>query len=124
MAQRNEFGRSCQSAREVLGITLLEFARKVGVSPSFVCALEMGIKPAPEGYLDKAASILRLDENAKRRLSARELRSREHFRIDHATLHEANLIAAFIENRGSLDLDRLRKATEVLQGSFNFEADQ
>jgi len=124
MSTRTEFGRSCQSSREFKGMSLLAFAKAIGVSPSFVCAVEIGEKPAPEGYVGKAAQALGLDERAGKRLRERELRSRNSFKIDDVRYDEAQLLAAFIENRHHLSKESLQAATKTLQFLFDFSEGQ
>jgi transcriptional regulator with XRE-family HTH domain len=121
MSHRTEFGRSCQSAREVRGLSLLSFAKLIGVSPSFVCAIETGEKSAPDTYVEKAVQVLGLDQRASSRLKERELRSRHTFRIEDVKPAEARLLAAFIENRHQLTEQDLQAATQKLQLTFDFQ---
>ena len=120
MNKRTEFGHSCQSGREVRGISLLAFSKAIGWSPSFICAVEVGEKPAPDGYVDAVANALGLDERSANRLRTRELRSRHSFRFDDVEPEEAQLLAAFVANRQSLSKENLAAATKLLQLSFDF----
>lgn len=120
MTKRTEFGHSCQSGREVRGISLLTFSKAIGWSPSFVCAVETGEKPAPEGYVDRVAEALGLDARATSRMRERELRSRHSFRFDDVAPEEAQLLAAFVANRQNLSKENLVAATKALQLGFEF----
>lgn len=120
MSKRTEFGLSCQSGREIRRISLLAFSRAIGWSPSFVCAVEVGEKPAPDGYVDKVVEVFDLDERSAKRMRERELRSRHSFRFDDVGPEEAQLLAAFVANRQNLSKESLIAATKVLQLSFDF----
>jgi transcriptional regulator with XRE-family HTH domain len=120
MTNRTDFGRACQTFREHLGMPLLRFAESLGVSPSFVCAVEIGQKNAPDGYVEKAIQTLGLDASAAERLKNRELRSRASFKIENVNPQEAQLLAAFISNRSSLGARQIEAATVALQQSFDF----
>jgi hypothetical protein len=120
MTKRTEFGHSCQSSREARRISLLAFSRAIGWSPSFICAVEMGEKPAPDGYVEQVAIALGLDERAAKRMRDRELRSRHSFRFDDVEPEEAQLLAAFVANRQNLSKESLAAATKALQLSFEF----
>lgn len=54
------FGEFVRQRREALGISQKDFAGQVKISPAYLSDIEKGNRPAPEKFLEKFASVLRI----------------------------------------------------------------
>ena len=65
----NAFGCFLTQKRKERGITLREFARRVGVSPEYICNIEKSRRAAPaQEILEKISSVLMLSKDDNERM--------------------------------------------------------
>lgn len=62
------FGKELRKMRIDHGEVLKDMAEKLGVSPSFISAVETGRKNVPAGWIDQIADTYSLDETKVKRL--------------------------------------------------------
>jgi len=113
-AQRTEFGRANSVYRRDANLKLRQVAEYLKVSPAFLTNVEVGRKAIPEEWFEKLSKLYRLDPLQKRMLRHAGLVSQRRFVIEVGSEKEAELLAAFVENRGRLKEKHLKQAISKL----------
>lgn len=65
-----ELGKSLRKLRIDMGETLGDMADNLGITSSYLSAIEKGKRPAPTGLVDKVADFYSLSDDAKYELSS------------------------------------------------------
>jgi transcriptional regulator with XRE-family HTH domain len=82
---------------------LKDMADGIGVSPSFLSAIETGRKPMPEDFIERIAKWAKLDKTSRKALEDAAAISRKEFKVgvtpdmSEAELETAALLARFDE---------------------------
>jgi len=111
------FGKFCRKLRIEQGELLKEMADKLGVSASYLSAVEVGKRNVPNDWLDRLSSIYSLNasEQAELLRSIRESQSSIKFELNKMNKSDRDLVMAFArEFKGLGDEDRKK-----LQNIFN-----
>lgn len=111
---RTEFGRANSEHRRACGLKLREVAEYLKVTPAFLTNVEVGRKPVPEDWFDSLVALYKLDILQKSMLRHAGFISQKRFVIEVQNEGEAELLAAFMENRECLEVDQLKMATNNL----------
>lgn len=98
-----QYGRAVRKLRIDANMTAREMAKKVGLTASFLSAVETGRKPVPADLVTKVAAALNLSEEEKTKLRQAAEKSKKEFRI-----------AA-----GKSSTDRDRELLEMFARGFN-----
>lgn len=112
--KRTEFGRANSIYRRDANLKLRQVAEYLGVSPAFLSSVEVGRKPVPNEWFEKLAELYRLDPLKKQMLKRAGLKSQKRFVIEDVTQKEAELLAAFVENRKNFEDCQLELALNEL----------
>ncbi|TPM54377.1 helix-turn-helix transcriptional regulator [Mesorhizobium sp. B2-2-4] len=64
------FGSACREIRMARKLRMIDQAKEFNCSPSFISAVETGVKQVPEGYVEKFGNWLNLDLITKKHLQA------------------------------------------------------
>ncbi|MDJ0826018.1 MAG: helix-turn-helix transcriptional regulator [Rhodobacter sp.] len=112
--ERTEFGKANSTFRRTRGLKLREVAEHLGVTPAFLTNVEVGRKSVPEEWYERLAAFYKLDKLQRSLLRHAGLKSQKRFVIEIENENEAELLAAFIENRECLGADQIQKAISDL----------
>jgi len=109
------FGRFLRKLRIDQGELLKDMAEKIGVTPSYLSAVEMGKKAVPDTWIYTLRNLYQsIDEQDLQRLA--EL-SKPEFRVEVPRGSEdlrREAVAVFARKVGTLDHDSLTKLLEVM----------
>lgn len=64
-----KFGRAVRQHRMDREMLMKDMAQRLGVSPAYLSSIESGRKPVPPGFADRIASMLHLNDAARRELN-------------------------------------------------------
>lgn len=59
---RLPFGEYVKQSREKLKMTMRDFAKKVNISPAYLCDIEKGTRKPPVKYLEKFSEVLQITD--------------------------------------------------------------
>lgn len=111
------FGKAVRKLRIDRDLLLKDMADELGVTPTFLSAVETGRKPIPAGWLDRVATILNLNMIERRELDEAAARSAQVVRIQvpQSTSDLGRSVAAMLARSfGDLDDDKMREIKEIL----------
>jgi len=112
MAELTPFGIAVRKLRLDKGLKLLDMAEKIGVTPSFLSAIETGRKPIPGGFLTKISRSIPLSLEEISTLRKAIDRTRTEVRVNKKSEQDRELIAAFARRLDDVPaeiIDELRK---------------
>ena len=112
--KRTEFGTANSVYRRDAGLKLRQVAEYLGVTPAFLSSVEVGRKPIPEEWFDKLTKLYKLDALQCQMLRRAGLKSQKRFVINDVTPKDAELLAAFVENRKDIQNGQLELALNEL----------
>ncbi len=118
---RNDFGRANSVFRRDRNLKLRQVAEYLGVTPAFLSSVEVGRKAIPSEWNEKLVALYKLDKLQAAILKKACAVSQKRFVIEPERPKEAELLAAFVENRESLSDEQLELAIEELAGPKNEE---
>lgn len=99
------FGVAARTFRLEKGLRLLDVAEALGVTASYLSAVETGRKPLPDGFADQVARIMGLDAAETEKLKVSEDRTKKEVRLDKMPESQRALVAAFARRVDDLPAD-------------------
>jgi transcriptional regulator with XRE-family HTH domain len=112
MIRMTPFGIANRKLRLDKGLRLLDLAKKLGLSSSFISAVETGKKPIPAGYVASVIRALGLTEPEAHELQKAADRSKTVVDVDGLLGNQRELVAAFARKLDDLPpefLDEIKK---------------
>ena len=103
------FGIAIRKLRLDKGLRLLDLAEMLGLSSSFISAVETGKKPIPAGYVDSIVRALRLPAGEVDELQMAADRSRAFINVDGLKGSQRELVAAFARKLDDLPQEFLEE---------------
>lgn len=106
------FGKEIRKLRLDREMRLLDLAKSLQKTSSFVSALETGKKPIPEGYVDQVVVCMKLTKKEAEALRRAADRTKKEVSVDELAGDERELVAAFARRLDEIPhdlLERLRK---------------
>lgn len=100
------------------GEVLKDMADKLGVTVSFLSAVENGKKRMPSGWNNKICEIYSLDTDAQELLTTAIAETEESVEIDFAGIANPNkeIAVSFARKFSEFDDEELKKIREILKG--------
>ncbi len=116
-----EFGKLLRKIRIDTGELLKDMADKLGVTPSYLSAVETGKRNVPEEWPDKLAYIYNLNTSQKKELEDTAYSSKLQVKFDMNNLvdNDKNLILSFAREFKQLDTDEKDKILSILRKHNN-----
>lgn len=117
------FGKLLRKIRIDHGEILKNMADKLGVSPSFLSAVEVGRKNAPSGWSDIIADSYHLSAEQRRELKEAEHEAVVSIKIDFVNAEQMQRTAAFIFARefNSMSDETARQVIRLLNRNYHGE---
>lgn len=114
MATITQFGKTIRKMRIEKDETMMDMAKRLDVSPSFLSSVETGRKPVPDTLVEKIASTYHLADDCVSTLRQEAAESTKTYRItpdegDHA------LVAAFARKLDLLSDDQKQEIMTILR---------
>lgn len=111
-----KFGKLLRKIRIDHGEILMDMAKRLGVSPSFLSAVEVGRKSAPSGWSDTIAEQYHLSENQRQELKEAEQEAVTSVKLDFSKADQPQRTAAFVFARefGSMSEETAGQVIQLL----------
>src|SRR5262245_6994368 len=110
------FGKALRQLRLQRGLKLLDVAEALGVTSSFVSAVETGRKAIPDAFVVDLRRPLKLTADEVKELRRAADRTRKEVKVDELADDQRELVAAFARKLDNLPEELLNKIkTEVLK---------
>lgn len=118
-----KFGKLLRKIRIDHGEILKNMADRLGVSPSFLSAVEVGRKSAPTGWSDIITDSYHLSEEQRKELREAEQEAVVSVKIDFANSEQPQRTAAFVFARqfGSMSDETAKQVIQLLSRSGHKE---
>ena len=100
-----ELGKRLRKLRIDMGETLGDMADRLGITSSYLSAIEKGKRPAPPGLVDKVAELYSLSDVAKHELSAAADKTLKSVKVELDGASDSKRDAALCFARSFDDLD-------------------
>jgi len=112
-----EFGKMCRKIRIDNNELLADMAEKVGVSASFLSAIENGKKNIPDSLQTNLVDVYSLDESTALALKKAAENSVNQIKIEMKSLcqNDRDLVMAFARNFENLDEEDRKKILKLLR---------
>ena len=114
---RTEFGKANSVYRRDANLKLRQVAEYLGVSPAFLTNVEVGKKSVPEEWPERLSKLYKLDPLQGKMLQRAALVSKKRFVIEVNNEKEAELLAAFVQNRNRFENGQIDKAINDLSAN-------
>lgn len=110
------FGKLLRKIRIDHGEILMDMATRLGVSPSFLSAVEIGRKSAPSGWSDIIAEQYRLSEEQRQELKEAGREAVTSVKLDFSKADQPQRAAAFVFARefGSMSEETANQVVQLL----------
>jgi HTH-type transcriptional regulator, competence development regulator len=109
------YGKIIRKIRIDAECTLRDMAKKVGVTPAFLSAIETGAKAVPVNLIEKISQIFGLDAATKAELKTAAEQSRKEYKISPAQ-RDRELVAMFARQFDKIDEDQKARIKRILEG--------
>lgn len=100
-----ELGKSLRKLRIDVGETLGDMAERLGITSSYLSAIEKGKRPAPSGLIDKVADLYSLSDDARGSLAAAADKTLKSVKVELEGASDSKRDAALCFARSFDDLD-------------------
>lgn len=112
-----EFGKICRKLRIDANELLGDMAEKLGVSASFLSAVENGKKPVPDEWVDLITMIYSLELEEKNKLKEAALDTVKMIKIQASEMSngDKDLVLSFARGLSKLDNDSKEKILKLLK---------
>lgn len=116
-----ELARELRKLRIDEGITLMEMAKKLGISSAFLSAVENGKKRIPDRFLEQLATAYPAVSMNKKRFEVLINSARQEVRMElkGASIKDVELATALARSFGELTLKQKQQLLETLKGKAN-----
>lgn len=110
------FGKFCRKLRIDRGELLKDMAEKLGVTPSFLSAVETGIKNVPKDWFEKITKVYSLNEKEKEELydAIQNSQLTVKFSLKELKPDEQDLVLAFARELKSLNDESKKRIQSIL----------
>lgn len=110
------FGKLLRKIRIDHGEILMDMAKRLGVSPSFLSAVEVGRKSAPSGWSDTIAEQYHLSEEQRQELKEAEQEAVISVKLDFSKVDQPQRTAALVFARefGSMTEETASQVIQLL----------
>jgi len=113
----SKFGEFIRIIRKKENDSLRDMAKKMGVSATFLSAMEVGRKNIPLSYVDKITALYELDESEKAKLIEAIQETNDRVSLELSQMNESQkevtlVFARKIQNADAELIEKLRKVLE------------
>ena len=115
------FGIAIRKLRLDKGMRLLDLAKRIGLSPAFLSAIETGKKPIPDAYVVRVARAMELSPAEIRELRRAADRTRKEVGVEELPEDQRELVAAFARKLDELPSDMMEKLKKIVLKSSDTE---
>ena len=115
------FGVAIRKLRLDKGMRLLDLAKRIGLSPAFLSAIETGKKPIPDAYVVRVARAMELSPAEIRELRRAADRTRKEVGVEELPEDQRELVAAFARKLDELPSDMMEKLKKIVLKSSDTE---
>lgn len=116
-----EIGKKLRKLRIDSEERILDMAKRLGKSPSFICAVELGRKSPPSGFEELIAKKYGLTEAQKEELEHAGDRARKDFVIRPQRPMENDTVGLFARRMKNLTEDEHSRIQKILKGEIENE---
>jgi len=111
-------GKYLRKLRIDRGEILKNMADKLGVTASYLSAVENGKRPFPDSWIDTLVRLYELDENSRNEMASAGVESANTVKIDLGNTDgsQKNLAFAFARRFGNLNDDERDRIRQILEG--------
>lgn len=107
--------REMKTLRANRSLRLLDIAKALNIAPAYLCAIEIGERPAPLGFVEKIQKIMSLSARERERLDTAIKQSIQIFRLDEIPLERREPLSAIFSTLLFSTDDELEKISRELK---------
>ena len=101
--ERTEFGRFLVELRKKKRVSLKEMSKSMGVSSSFICAIERGRRSIPDHLLNKIASFFKMTLEDKANLRSMAFGDKQRIKFGNMSSDEKIIVFHFMKHLKGVD---------------------
>ena len=102
---RTELGNFIEKLRKEQGVSLRKMGRDLEVNSSFICAVEMGRRPAPDSLIKKIAEYFELSRDDKETLFSLAYDRKERIKFKNLNHVDKRIVYLFMKHIREIDQD-------------------
>ena len=115
------FGIALRKIRLDRSLRLLDLAKELNLTSSFVSAIETGVKPIPKDYVILIVNSLHLSPEEESELQKAADRTKTNISVDNLNANNRELVAAFARQIDNIEPDYLEEIRKKFLQSISGE---
>ena len=115
------FGIALRKIRLDRSLRLLDLAKELNLTSSFVSAIETGVKPIPKDYVISIVNSLHLSPEEESELQKAADRTKTNISVDNLNANNRELVAAFARQIDNIEPDYLEEIRKKFLQSISGE---